>query len=135
MSIFQLTLIDTILDPPHLHLVIPAQQDHDSKQIHRGMHGTKVTVLSDPSTLDLEACELLPYIKIWNDYVEAWAVSDQADRALSSYLGKAVRLVKLGRQEEGGSVRPASAECSDPRLEYLDSTIAAQGELYHLTRI
>ncbi|KAF7983121.1 hypothetical protein HWV62_24079 [Athelia sp. TMB] len=130
----KLTLIHTVLEPPHLRIIIPARPNAEPSRhaLTAEESGTVISVLSDPTASDLSDCDILPYVQIWNDYVEAYAVSREADHALSVYLGKNVRLVKLGRLEDGGSARPSSGECSDPRLDYFDSTIAAQDQ-YPLT--
>lgn len=92
----------------------------------------KIAIPADPELSELSKCEVLMDVTIWGDRVEAYAVSKEADRVLSEYLGKEVRLVRVRREEDAGFARPSSVECVDNRLDYGDSTIVGQGILRFL---
>ncbi|CAO1623936.1 unnamed protein product [Parajaminaea phylloscopi] len=77
---------------------------------------TIVTPL-EPAKADLEACELITGITLWKSIVDGYAVSSDADRVLSEFFGRPVRLVRKGplARQSGPDDRRAV-----PTLNYQD---------------
>lgn len=50
----------------------------------------------EPARADVEQMELIKDIELWGTQVDGYAVSSEADAALTTFFGKEVRLVRKG---------------------------------------
>ncbi|UZJ51398.1 hypothetical protein CBS101457_000718 [Exobasidium rhododendri] len=99
----------------------------------KGKGKTVVKTPLDPSDEELRNMELVQDINIWVHKVDGYAVSKEADAALTQFFGKAVRLVR-----KGPTVRPSGPD--DPRgdssaMHYQDFyplLIASRASLQHV---
>jgi uncharacterized protein YcbX len=100
----------------------------------KGKGSVTVTTPLDPSEEDLQKMELVENITIWvHNFVDGYAVSKEADEALTKFFGKEVRLVR-----KGPTVRPSGPD--DPRgdssamhfQDFYPLLIASNASLQHV---
>jgi hypothetical protein len=91
--------------------------------IHIPNRAEPVLVPIDPTPEQLAKFELVENVTIWDDTTDAYAVSEEADEALSEYFQKPARLVMKG--PEG---RPSQPMPDTDPLDYEDTVLNFQGE-------
>jgi uncharacterized protein len=101
---------------------------------HKGKGTATVSTPLEPTEEQLSSMELVKDITIWIHKVDGYAVSQEADEALSEFFGKDVRLVRKGPSE-----RPSGPDDSrpNPTLNYQDFyplLVASQASLEHVQR-
>ncbi|KAK0551987.1 hypothetical protein OC846_003071 [Tilletia horrida] len=87
----------------------------------KGKGTVKVSTDLDPSPETLKGKELIKDVTLWADKVDGYAVSPEADEALSLFFDKPVRLVRKGPcRREAGPDRPVGPHEGDHETNYQD---------------
>lgn len=99
----------------------------------RGRGTVAVRTPLDPSQEELNSMEIIQDINIWGQKVDGYAVSSEADEALTTFFGKSVRLVRKGpTQRPAGPDDPRGKDSAMHYQDFYPILLASSASLQHV---
>ncbi|PWN43392.1 hypothetical protein IE81DRAFT_322458 [Ceraceosorus guamensis] len=106
-----------------------------SKDVEADAESTTLEVPLDPSNEELSRAELVSDVEIWGFLADGYAVSKEADDALTKFMGKPVRLVRKGpKVRPGGLDDPRGEESKTSFQDFHSLTVASAESLEHVQK-